>query len=186
MGRQYAQVSLGLWLLLLLPWMLLSRQQVTESSASTVAAVVRPTYEGITLADYFDNGRLHYTLSAASLQQQSDNNLAFTRVDVVVMADSDTDSFWRITSNRAELAGDNLLFKGRVHVREQVACPVELDSSQFLYHVGAGTFSVEDGLEYRRARDKVVAKRATGVFSSGRIKVFQGVSSYNPDGQDCT
>ena len=185
MGRQYAQISLGLWLLLLLPWLWLSRPQ-GEATAPVDATVVRPTYEGITLADYFDNGRLHYTLSAASLQQDRDNSLAFTRVDVVVMADSDTDSFWRITSNRAELAGDNLLFTGRVHVREQVSCPVELDSSHFLYNVGAGTFSVEDGLEYRRARDKVVAKRATGVFSSGRIKVFQGVSSYNPEGQDCT
>ena len=185
MGRQYVQISLVLWLLLLLPWAFLSSQQLLQPTPA-VSTTVTPEYRGITLADYFDNGRLHYTLSAQSLQQKVDNSLRFDQVDVVVMADSQTDSFWRITSNQAELSGDSLLFTGQVHVREQVACPVELDSSQFLYHVGAGTFAVEDGLEYRRARDKVVAKRATGVFSSGRIKVFQGVSSYNPDGQDCT
>ena len=175
-----------LFLLLFLPMIFFRPSMVLESNPVPEKLTTDLSYSKIELADFDANGYLLFMLSAESMYNGVDGSLLFQDPALEVL-DSDSHEFiWNITAKKCVLDGSLMHFIGDVKIREQSSCPIEIDASNFVYDKKQNTFIAEGSVEYRKARSKILAKRAQGVLNNSRIRLAGGTSTYNPAGKDCT
>ena len=182
----YLRNTFFLFLLLFLPVVFFKPLLVSESNFEIEKPTTDLSYRKIELADFDADGYLLFKLSAESMYNGIDGSLLFQDPALEVL-DSDSHEFnWNITAKKCVFDGSLMHFIGDVKIREQSSCPIEMDASRFVYDKKKNTFIAEGSVEYRKARSKILAKRAQGVLNNSRIRLAGGTSTYNPAGKDCT
>ena len=183
MRIRYWKAFIYLLLLCFLPMVFLLPRELPSSQMDVDRH--SPSYEKIALVDFYEDGRLHYILHAHSMQEDVQEDFYFVNPKVTVLSGGKDKNTWNIFAEKGWLRDHLLRFDGDVRLRERVHCPVELDCQRFIYDMQQGSFLAEGDLHYRRGRNLILADRAEGVLSSGRVHLSHGRSTYDPNGMDC-